>query len=173
MRSPSQSEPERSPVKQRSNETGKAPSPVSQGCCAKEVQPWQPPLLGIPCITVPLPWGSCTLGLGTVILRGCSSSCLSEDGLSGEGKIAPCQFPFPARGPVNSAAWLSWGQGPGCALRGRVPQEGALLSRCPAAARAAAAGDQSQSLEQSCLCPCSLEDRQRGPLDRLISRLKG
>lgn len=117
---------------------------------------------------------SYALGLGTVALHGWSSSCLSEDGLNGEGKIAPCSSLSQPAVPWTARHRCPRARERAVPLGGRASQEGVLLSHCPAVARAAAAAaDRSRSLEQSCLCPCSQEDRQRGPSDCLISRLRG
>lgn len=71
----------------------------------------------------------CVLGSGTVDLHRCSLSCFGEDGLNGEGKLFTTVH-FPSCPGAREQA----------VPHGQAPQEGALLSRCLAAAGAAAAG---------------------------------
>lgn len=72
------------------------------------------------------------LGLGAVVLLGCSSSCLSKDGLNGEGRLLPAVCFF-SRLSVNSTGLLSRAreQGTGNRLCPQAPQEGAPRSHCP------------------------------------------
>lgn len=70
------------------------------------------------------------LGLGTVIPLGCSSSCLSKDGLNGKGKLLPAVC-FLSQLSVNSTGLLSRAREQGTGNREQaVPGEGAPQSHC-------------------------------------------